>query len=71
MLYQVEPLPDTGAPEGIRTPDLLVRSQTLYPTELRAQDICLATYTVFKYYMVAPAGIEPATQGFSVPCSTD
>ena len=26
-----------GAPEGIRTPDLLVRSQTLYPTELRAQ----------------------------------
>ena len=26
-----------GAPEGIRTPDLLVRSQTLYPAELRAQ----------------------------------
>ena len=26
-----------GALEGIRTPDLLVRSQTLYPTELRAQ----------------------------------
>ena len=25
-----------GAPGGIRTPDLLVRSQTLYPTELRA-----------------------------------
>jgi hypothetical protein len=25
-----------GAPEVIRTPDLLVRSQTLYPTELRA-----------------------------------
>lgn len=25
-----------GAPEGIRTPDLLVRSQTLYPTELLA-----------------------------------
>ena len=24
------------APEGIRTPDLLVRSQTLYPTELLA-----------------------------------
>ncbi len=24
-------------PEQIRTPDLLVRSQTLYPTELRAQ----------------------------------
>ena len=25
-----------GAPEGTRTPDLLVRSQTLYPTELPA-----------------------------------
>ena len=25
-----------GAPEVIRTPDLLVRSQTLYPAELRA-----------------------------------
>ena len=28
--------PKYGAPEGIRTPDLLVRSQTLYPAELRA-----------------------------------
>ena len=36
VLYQVEPHLD-GALEGIRTPDLLVRSQTLYPTELRAQ----------------------------------
>ena len=26
-----------GTPEGIRTPDLLVRSQTLYPTELLAR----------------------------------
>ena len=26
-----------GAPEVIRTPDLLVRSQTLYPAELRAR----------------------------------
>jgi hypothetical protein len=26
-----------GAPQGIRTPDLLVRSQTLYPTELAAR----------------------------------
>ena len=29
--------PIYGALEGIRTPDLLVRSQTLYPAELRAQ----------------------------------
>ena len=27
-----------GALEGIRTPDLLVRSQTLYPAELRAHE---------------------------------
>ena len=26
-----------GTPEGTRTPDLLVRSQTLYPTELLAR----------------------------------
>ena len=29
----------TGAPGEIRTPDLLVRSQTLYPTELRAHTV--------------------------------
>ena len=28
--------PVFGTPEGIRTPDLLVRSQTLYPAELLA-----------------------------------
>ena len=26
--------------EKIRTPDLLIRSQTLYPAELRAQSVC-------------------------------
>ena len=30
-----------GAPGRIRTSDLLVRSQTLYPTELRARDLVL------------------------------
>ncbi len=30
-----------GAPGEIRTPDLLVRSQTLYPTELRAHKYML------------------------------
>src|SRR5690348_6817476 len=30
----------SGAPGVIRTPDLLVRSQTLYPTELRARLLC-------------------------------
>jgi hypothetical protein len=28
---------ENGAPAVIRTPDLLVRSQTLYPAELRAR----------------------------------
>ncbi len=27
--------PLNGVPGGIRTPDLLIRSQTLYPTELQ------------------------------------
>ena len=30
-----------GALQGIRTPDLLVRSQTLYPTELAAHLIAI------------------------------
>lgn len=29
------PNPVHGDPEGIRTPDLLIRNQSLYPTELR------------------------------------
>ena len=33
--------PIYGALEGIRTPDLLVRSQTLYPAELQAQTYLL------------------------------
>ena len=48
MLYQVEPLPETGALEGIRTPDLLVRSQTLYPTELRAHDLNCISQVIIK-----------------------
>ena len=29
---------DSGAPEEIRTPNLLIRSQMLYPVELRARE---------------------------------
>ena len=36
-LWRGTPFHFTGAPGEIRTPDLLVRSQTLYPTELRAR----------------------------------
>lgn len=56
--------PINGAPDRSRTHNLLIRSQTIYPIDLRAH------YLSFKK-MVAPAGIEPATQGFSVLCSTD
>ena len=34
-----------GAPGAIRTPDPLVRSQILYPTELRAQGV----FTIYHY----------------------
>ena len=34
----VKHLEGNGAPGGTRTPDLLVRSQTLYPTELQAHN---------------------------------
>ena len=32
----------SGTPEGTRTPDLLVRSQSLYPTELPAHTALLS-----------------------------
>ena len=38
-----------GTPEGIRTPDLLVRSQTLYPAELIAQNIYF--FKTLEYYI--------------------
>ena len=33
-----------GAPGGIRTPDHLVRSQVLYPAELRARVVISSSY---------------------------
>ncbi|CAF0704857.1 hypothetical protein MPNT_710003 [Candidatus Methylacidithermus pantelleriae] len=53
VLYQAELLPDfIGAPERSRTHNLLIRSQTLYPIELRAQVLTLLK-------MVPRTGIEP------------
>ena|GEM_PF-6742480 len=37
-LLQLNKIEDYGAPGAIRTPDLLIRSQMLYPTELRVHD---------------------------------
>ncbi len=54
-----------GAPGEIRTPDTLVRSQVLYPTELRTQKIELSNM------MVGRIGIEPMTQRLKAFCSTD
>ena len=39
-----------GVPEGIRTPDLLIRSQTLYPAELQAH-MDFAANTKRRYYL--------------------
>ncbi len=37
---------NNGAPGEIRTPDPLVRSQVLYPAELRAHCLSLLYYTL-------------------------
>ena len=37
-------LDDVGTPGEIRTPDPLVRSQVLYPAELRAQSSIIIKY---------------------------
>ena len=46
-----------GAPGAIRTPDRLVRSQVLYPAELRAHGGCVLSglcndeSTIFSYFL--------------------
>ena len=48
-----------GAPEGTRTPDLLIRSQTLYPAELPAHILlCVPLENVF-YYSVIRGESQP------------
>ena len=50
---------DLGAPEGTRTPDLLIRSQTLYPAELPAHILlCVPLENVF-YYSVIRGESQP------------
>ena len=51
---------DLGAPEGTRTPDLLIRSQTLYPAELPAH-ILLAFSPENVFYYSAR---RPESQAF-------
>lgn len=48
-----------GAPEETRTPDLLIRSQTLYPAELPAHILlCVPLENVF-YYSVIRGESQP------------
>src|SRR6516162_5223514 len=51
----------TGAPGEIRTPDLLVRSQALYPTELRAHRLRSANGTRWQILKLSPAAPSPAS----------
>ena len=41
-----------GAPEGTRPPDLLVRSQSLYPAELRAHMLFPNTNDMIQHFLV-------------------
>ena len=58
MRYQAALLPEKyGVPGETRTPNLLIRSQTLYPIELRAQIYVNFNNEVKR--MVPRTGIEP------------
>ena len=54
-----------GAPEGIRTPDLLIRSQTLYPAELRARMPFAATDNIIPHIPQMSTLFEEINQFFS------
>ena len=51
---------DLGAPEGTRTPDLLIRSQTLYPAELPAHILLTFSPENVLYYSAR----RPESQAF-------
>ena len=44
---------NAGAPAGIRTPNLLIRSQMLYPVELRAQNL-LFLPEIYRLFLTMP-----------------
>ncbi len=58
-----------GALGGTRTPDTLVRSQVLYPAELRAHGDVYSVYLPVR--VVGRIGVEPMTHGLKAHCSTD
>ena len=63
LLYQLSyPATDNGVPGGIRTPDLLVRSQTLYPAELQVHALFCQR---FQYSSDSPT-LQATTKNFSL-----
>lgn len=56
-----------GALGGTRTPDTLVRSQVLYPAELRARGVFAENFAE----LVGRIGFEPMTQRLKAFCSTN
>ena len=63
LLYQLSyPATDNGVPGGIRTPDLLVRSQTLYPAELQVHALFCQRY---QYSPDSPT-LQATTKNFSL-----
>ncbi len=53
-----------GAPGRIRTCDLLLRRQALYPAELRARGVCVHQVRRCRKNLARPEGFEPPTYGF-------
>ena len=56
----------TGAPGEIRTPDLLLRRQSLYPTELRARSKKLYTLVLRLKRLVEFASRAPKTKCYKI-----
>ena len=52
----------TGAPGAIRTPDPLVRSQVLYPAELRAHMSVIALKLTLPKTLAEREGFEPSVR---------
>ncbi len=67
-----------GVPGGIRTHDLLIRSQTLYPAELRAHAVAVQRDIILIYHVVivnkangGPAVISEIGWRWMTQCETD
>ena len=59
-----------GAPGEIRTPDLLVRSQTLYPTELRALLVLLYGNKILAWGEIDQRGLDVAQEFGNIQAET-